>query len=314
MMTPSPRKTPLWVAPLGVILAIAAIWFGPRPDWVDSFATLAYDVWEGVVEYLQYAVGAFVLAWIVLHPVLKRRMLARRRWPRLPQVAREILFSVATQVVFLATAIWLFWTDSMGAANMYTVVADYGVLYFGLTVFMVLVLHDTAFYWTHRMMHHPVLFERVHRVHHESVDPTPFTAYSFHPLEAIVEQVSFVWAVTVVALIMPWHPAAIAVGSTLQLIFNVIAHLGYEIYPRGWHRLPVLRWKTPATHHYMHHQRVGGNYGLYFRWWDRICGTEFRDYEARYDQQFATTDRSPRLDEQAQLRQSVRVGKRVDNG
>jgi len=39
----------------------------------------------------------------------------------------------------------------------------------------------------------------------------------------------------------------------------------------------------------MHHQRVGGNYALYFRWWDRICGTEFKDFAARYDRLFAGT-------------------------
>jgi sterol desaturase/sphingolipid hydroxylase (fatty acid hydroxylase superfamily) len=32
---------------------------------------------------------------------------------------------------------------------------------------------------------------------------------------------------------------------------------------------------------------VRGNYGLYFRWWDKICGTEFPDYEARYQALFA---------------------------
>jgi sterol desaturase/sphingolipid hydroxylase (fatty acid hydroxylase superfamily) len=87
-------------------------------------------------------------------------------------------------------------------------------------------------------------------------------------------------------MLMPWHISVPIVWGTGQILFNVIAHGGFEIYPRRWLEWPILRWKTPALHHYMHHQRVGGNYGLYFRFWDKLCGTEFKDFEQRYAQIF----------------------------
>jgi len=158
----------------------------------------------------------------------------------------------------------------------------------GGIVFAVLVVDDTRFYWTHRAMHHPWLFNRMHRVHHESVDPTPFTACSFHPAEAIVHGIGSL-SLLLVMMLLPFHVASLVAAGTLQILFNVVGHLGYEIYPRGWNRIPLLRWKTPTLHHDMHHQRVGGNYALYFRWWDRICGTEFKDFAARYDRLFAGT-------------------------
>jgi ring-1,2-phenylacetyl-CoA epoxidase subunit PaaE len=36
----------------------------------------------------------------------------------------------------------------------------------------------------------------------------------------------------------------------------------------------------------MHHQLFNGNYALYFTWWDKWMGTEFKDYEVRHEQIF----------------------------
>jgi sterol desaturase/sphingolipid hydroxylase (fatty acid hydroxylase superfamily) len=33
----------------------------------------------------------------------------------------------------------------------------------------------------------------------------------------------------------------------------------------------------------MHHSKFKGNYGLYFRVWDRLCKTEHPDYVKEYD-------------------------------
>ena len=32
----------------------------------------------------------------------------------------------------------------------------------------------------------------------------------------------------------------------------------------------------------MHHEKLRGNYGLYFNIWDRLMGTNHADYEARF--------------------------------
>jgi sterol desaturase/sphingolipid hydroxylase (fatty acid hydroxylase superfamily) len=33
----------------------------------------------------------------------------------------------------------------------------------------------------------------------------------------------------------------------------------------------------------MHHKKFKGNYGVHFRFWDKLMGTEFNDYESQYD-------------------------------
>jgi Delta7-sterol 5-desaturase len=90
-------------------------------------------------------------------------------------------------------------------------------------------------------------------------------------------------------MFLPWDTTALAVYGFGQIAFNLIGHLGYEVYPANWNQLLMRRWKTPGLHHYLHHQMVSGNYGLYFRWWDKWCRTEFADFEARYDRIFATS-------------------------
>ncbi len=67
-----------------------------------------------------------------------------------------------------------------------------------------------------------------------------------------------------------------------QVVFNVAGHTGYEFHPR-WLMNTSLRYflKTP-TNHVMHHEKMRGNYGLYFNIWDRLMGTNHADYEARF--------------------------------
>ena len=74
-------------------------------------------------------------------------------------------------------------------------------------------------------------------------------------------------------------PAAqpLFIGETLRFtmtIMGVTNHTGWEIFPRFVHGGPLGAWLITARHHQRHHQFYGCNYGLYFRFWDRLCGTD----------------------------------------
>lgn len=66
------------------------------------------------------------------------------------------------------------------------------------------------------------------------------------------------------------------------LLDNIKAHLGFELYPaklnKSW-----FRFLTSSTHHNMHHRKFDGNNSVHFRFWDKLMGTEFKDYESEYD-------------------------------
>jgi lathosterol oxidase len=72
--------------------------------------------------------------------------------------------------------------------------------------------------------------------------------------------------------------------ETISTAINVYGHLGYELYPRGWPSHWCGRWINTSVAHNTHHATAQHNYGLYFLFWDRWCGTLDPKYEQRYAQ------------------------------
>jgi hypothetical protein len=141
-------------------------------------------------------------------------------------------------------------------------------------------MHDTYFYWTHRLMHHRRLYRLFHHTHHLSTCPTPWAAYAFSPAEALV-QASIG---PVIVLTIPVHPTAFAAFMVWQITFNVLGHCGYELLPPWFLRTPAGWVFNSVTHHALHHEKFRANFGLYFNIWDRLMGTNHRDYEHRFAQ------------------------------
>lgn len=219
-----------------------------------------------LMRYTFIAGGAYLFFW-----VKKNRLTEQRRIQTTPfkkkDLIREISLSVVSSFIFGGMLVSpLYFKD---VSKIYFDVHQYGYLWWGASVVMLILIHDTYFYWMHRTVHHPKLFNLVHKVHHLSRNPTPFTAYSFHPLESVLEGI---WIVPVLFFI-PIHQEAAIVFGIYSLVMNVIGHLGVEIYPESWKTHPVMKWLNTSTLHNAHHRKYNENYGLYFLFWDRMMGT-----------------------------------------
>jgi sterol desaturase/sphingolipid hydroxylase (fatty acid hydroxylase superfamily) len=142
------------------------------------------------------------------------------------------------------------------------------------------IMHDTYFYWTHRIMHHKSLFNTMHLVHHKSTNPSPWAAYAFHPLESIVEVGIFV----VFLFTLPVHTTHIIIFFLLSIMYNIYGHLGWELYPKGFSKSVIGKWINTSVNHNQHHKYFKGNYGLYFLFWDRIMGTIRADYDEAFEE------------------------------
>ncbi len=204
----------------------------------------------------------------------------QKKAPSVIRMRAEILESATTAVVFVAIGGMLFFLRKAGYTQIYQDVHAYIWWYLPFSFLLLLVLHDTYFYWLHRLIHHKKLFPVFHLVHHKSNNPTPFTSLAFHPLEAIVE----IAIVPILCFIIPLHPIALFAFATWSIIWNIIGHLGYEIFPAGFATHPFWRHFNTGTHHNLHHARSNCNYGLYFNWWDRWMGTNATDYIAYYQE------------------------------
>lgn len=214
------------------------------------------------VRYL-LASGAFALATRLRHPDL---YVGLDR-----QIRREIGWSLASAAIYGIPAGLVAWAwQNLGWTRIYADVHAMPFWYLPVSVLLYLLAHDTWFYWTHRWMHVPRWFRIAHAVHHASRPPTAWAAMSFHPIEALTGAV----VIPLLVFVIPIHPAALGLVLTIMTVMGVTNHMGWEMMPAFLSRGPLGAWLITASHHQRHHDLYGCNYGLYFRHWDRLCGTD----------------------------------------
>jgi sterol desaturase/sphingolipid hydroxylase (fatty acid hydroxylase superfamily)/uncharacterized protein (DUF2147 family) len=233
------------------------------------------------VDFLRYFLTAapfYVLFWTWRPAWLGRRRLQPSD-PGRDRILSEIAYSLSTIVIFSAIGLALLYAQQAGLTRVYLNLAERGWTYFGASIALALVVHDTYFYWTHRLLHWRPLYRYAHHVHHRSTSPTPWAAYAFHPLEAVVQAGVYV----LIVFSIPMHPIALMLFLVYMIVRNVVGHLGFEIWPAGFARHPLTRWHLTPTHHDLHHHFGKGNYGFYFSFWDDWAGTSRSDYTAAYD-------------------------------
>lgn len=240
---------------------------------LPGFFTTAFV--ELMVRYGLIAGGAFFLFYWLWRRAFGLRKL-QGTFPERGDYLREIRYSLLTAAIFAFVG-WIAFSPFLKPwTHWYFRLAKHGEWYFAFSVVAMIVIHDAYFYWTHRLMHWKPLYRVMHQVHHRSTNPSPWAAYSFHPLEAAVEA----GIVIVIGLLLPVHPLALALFLLWMTIFNVSGHLGFELYPRWLTESWLGRWLNTSTNHNQHHQYFLGNYGLYFRWWDEWMGTTHAKYES----------------------------------
>jgi lathosterol oxidase len=242
-----------------------------------SAAYLSYCL-GGCIRYFAVAGGLY---WL-FHVAFKGAWMAYRIQPTFPsrsEVVNEIRWSMLNTACTGLSSALLYQLIAHGHTRMYFAVAEHGALYFALSVVGAIVAYDAWFYWQHRALHTPWLFRHVHAIHHRAVNPTPFAAFAHHPVETFMGNTYFVLLVVWV----PMHPMALAAVGLCLFALNIVTHLGYEFYPRGFTRHRWGQWSDTSTHHNMHHSRGGCNYSICFNYWDRWMGTNHTDYHDTFE-------------------------------
>ncbi len=200
----------------------------------------------------------------------------KRRFPgRLegqgPQMRREIGWSLASAAIYGVPAGIVAWGwQERGWTRIYSEPSSHGLWWLPASLLAYLLIHDTWFYWTHRLMHRPWWFKKMHAVHHDSRPPTAWAAMSFHPWEAL----SGALIIPLLVFVVPIHVAVLGIVLAIMTLMGVTNHMGWEMFPDGVVKGRAGNWLITASHHELHHQKYRCNYGLYFRHWDRLCGTD----------------------------------------
>ncbi len=251
--------------------------------------TLAIGVFLHILpnDFMRYLLGAGGV-FLLVNVIFAGRLAGRKIRPSVPgaeQMRREFAISMRTTVIFALAGVVSVLGAKFGLMDTYYAPRERGWGYFLFTLVILIVAHDAWFYWTHRLIHHPRLFRRVHRTHHRSHNPSPWTAYSFDMGEAAINAAYL----PLILLVLPVSMQAIILFLLHMIMRNAMGHCGYELFPSRRNGRPLFDWMTTVTHHDLHHAQAGWNYGLYFTWWDRLMGTE----HPLYHEKFAAAVRKP---------------------
>jgi lathosterol oxidase len=244
-------------------LAKSMFYFLTKTFWENPWLVTAFLTTLLAIIFVRYVTVAYLYNYILRAITKSTYNIYKEKGS---QIKKELKWSFLSSVVFCVYGGFSFWAYQQGWTKIYVEVSAYPLWYFVLSIFILLLIYETYYYWLHRWMHLPSVFRVVHKVHHESIHSTVFTSFSFHPLEAILQSMFF----PIVIFLMPLHYAVLIIVLTLMTISAVINHSGIEIF----HNRIVLKNLIGSSHHHLHHTQFRSNFGLYFTWWDKWMKTE----------------------------------------
>lgn len=113
------------------------------------------------------------------------------------------------------------------------------------------ILHEGYFFFVHRAIHWEPLYKRVHSVHHNSINPSPWASLSMHPVEA-----TLYYGALVLQLGLFSNPFVVLWLFVLATFGAIVGHIGFD-------RLELGQERSVTSHayaHYLHHKYFEVNY------------------------------------------------------
>lgn len=254
-------------------------------DYIDFskwWVIVVVTVVNFIMIFSRYVIVSLIFHF-VFKKLLKDKYMARRisdglRKPK--QSRKEIKWSAITSFIFTLAFVGMMWLYRQGKTAVYTDIDAFGWWYLSFSLVLAMVIHEAYYYFLHRWMHRPKIFKLFHYVHHDSIVTSAWTAFSFHPIESMLQTL----IVPLIIIFIPLHYSVIAIILVLMTVTATINHLHIEIYPKGFANNWFGKWWIGSTHHSLHHSKYRFNYGLYFTFMDRLFKTESPEYLSLFEE------------------------------
>ena len=192
----------------------------------------------------------------------------QKSFPSTLTLINEVIQSLVSMLIFSVSVYLGVILYHSKHTLIYGDVQAYGMLYTCLSFFIYMLAYDLYFYVVHRLLHLP-MFRKAHGLHHHSVNPTPFSSFSLHPIEAALVALGF----PLLLIILPMHPIVLGLNILHFIFVNIMGHSGYEFHPMWFKKTWLGRITNYPTFHNEHHQFGTSNYGLFTVVWDQLLGT-----------------------------------------
>jgi sterol desaturase/sphingolipid hydroxylase (fatty acid hydroxylase superfamily) len=122
--------------------------------------------------------------------------------------------------------------------------------YLVLLMLLIPLLREVHFYLVHRLLHVPVLYRMVHKLHHNNVNPGPWSGLSMHPVEHLLY-----FSGVLIHWLVPSHPVHALFHLVHAGLSPVPGHTGFEKVVVGKDAVD-----TECYAHYLHHKYFECNY------------------------------------------------------
>lgn len=209
-----------------------------------------------------YFVGTFITEIIVDYKT-KNKTLRQIVFAKKPgQRSKEIRNSLVSILVFSLQAILFQILFSQGIFkvrfdNPWNCLWEIPLLFFW---------NELHFYMVHWLLHRRWFFLNVHKVHHWSKEPTAYSIFSFHWIEAFLLGTVIFFPL----FIHDFQVYSILSLPIMSLVINLLGHCNHEI-PSD---KPNSSFSKYTFRHSMHHKWGHGNFGFMLSIFDKIFKTQ----------------------------------------
>lgn len=280
-------------------------WFWLTPSW-ETLKTLSWE-WIALL-FVRNLVAVFLFyGAFELRLYIQRRQGNRFKFNgKFPGDTKSDVFLFGNQnidnmirglgtgvPIWTAYEVLILWAFASG----YVPMADLSANAWWLVGIVVLLpmFHELHFYLVHRAIHIPILYKYVHSVHHNSINPSPWSSLSMHPIEHLLY-----FSGSLIHLVVYSHPLLAIYHLHFTGFGAVVGHVGFD-------KIETSEESAVDTHayaHYLHHKYFEVNYadgGIPFdRWFgtwhdgtaegDRLMNERWERKRARMNQKQAEPD------------------------
>jgi len=179
------------------------------------------------------------------------------------QNAEGIIRTFGTAVpIWTAIEVCMLWASANGYGPW---VSFAGHPWYLLCVALLLpVFHEAHFFAIHRLIHWAPLYRWIHSVHHNSVNPSPWSSLSMHPVEQLLY-----FSSALIHIIIPSNPILVIYQLHYSGFGAVVGHIGFDKIELG----KEASIDSHAYTHYLHHKFFEVNYGDGLVPFDKWLGT-----------------------------------------
>ena len=244
------------------LLITVAYWYFVLPDW-NTMKTMSWD-WGLLLLAANLAGVLAMFGAVELFYYVKRKQGTRFKYnhkfpadqpsdvfwfknQNIDNALRTFLISIPIWTLIEVVTLWCF---ANGYSNWIHDTAYWP--WFLALILLAPAIHEIHFFCGHWLLHQGVLYRWVHSIHHNSVNPSPWSSMSMHPVESTFFFSEIWWL-----LLIPAHPFVALFQLTSTAYGAIVGHIGFD-------KLELADDGAMDSHaytHYLHHKYFEVNYG-----------------------------------------------------